>query len=977
MAEEGRTHGQNVMVWVDKKDGKEYRLSFEHAKLLYMVSFYAVSSKNEDQPETWMRELPLNVMMYEGIVAGKLDFDYAPISRLFSYVEEGGGTVVKRRFLNFSEEGMSAIEDLREQEFLLGLKLTNHDDITMTAVQVSHKGRELLAQLAPMLRLEVEEFVYHHRKYASNPHPKKDLKNVLITPDDILLVTLNGYEAPSGVSETEDVSYVTSPFLPWLLRRGDLAMSDNADRAWESGKGVNQVKGDLSESIILSQVYVMLCEWLPVGPNQLNSLMNRMGAGRRYAGGLMTSAVDREPDRQSLVTRPGLTKIRFLDFAWLDAVNVEAEIVFPEAEGVKQVEHVGIHISVDGNVCFGARVEAILDRLADDVSMDLMCRMLVDLEQDSSQILDDLLSPTQRAVLDIVYRSNPADRTKFRAIFCDKAEPVLTSSNYMDHGEYENELRQVLGSIREAHDVGSKGEVIVLGSTGALIIGHAIRKFDKLVLAYCNTASLSQFQSHLFTRTLKTVKDLQLLKDTCNLSHQDPRSVDKARQLQDALSKELGFLNQALESVVDGVRGLIIPALPSDEMGRNVHQALNIKLRVQGLDKMSSDLRKLIRGCTGTFEALGPVLKSLQVIQEASDGEAMVSATQKLVQIATATKVESASYRVMVSVLAAAFALIMGDSLISARAKALDQIVTENVNGTGGTGFDLAAATNLGSSLASNTTVDESTWPLAQWAVALDQIPIFSILLHLIIMGIGLYILSKVLANKPIPTRDCVYLLATPVFLPRLMDYLTGQKAQEGVSRDLAHRGDNISDMKREKRDLVLKTFKFTPEGGRLRWRGKAPQVSITIDSKLSTITKVALHREEVSGVAWLDNIPFFTTLKRFVLIPLMLALAPLRFLVRRYFTTTTFLKMRGDVDDELFETFMNILKRKGVFELSEVLPEIEEDDDNKIVETVIEDTSNINPPPPVVQQEEPEMDDDMASEKMEEVTKHKTPHRE
>jgi len=785
------------------------------------------------------------------------------------------------------------------------------------------------------------------------------------------LVTLSGYEAPSGVTDTEDVSYVTTPFLPWLLRRGEVAMSDNADRAWESGKGVNQVKADLSESIILSQVYVLLCEWLPVGPNQLNSLMNRMGAGRRYAGGLMTSSKDVEPDRQSLVTRPGLTKIRFLDFAWLDSVNVEAEIVFPEAEGVKQVEHVGIHISVDGSVCFGARVEAILDRLADDVSMDLTCRMLVDLEQDTSQILDDLLSPTQRFILDLVYRNNPSDRTKFRCIFCDKAEPTLTAANYQDHGEYENELRQVLGSIREAHDVGSKGEVIVLGSTGALIIGNAIRKFDKLVLAYCNTASLAQFQSNLFTRTLKTVKDLNLLKDTCNLSHQDPRSVEKARSLQDALSKEMGFLNQALDAVVDGVRGLVIPAVPSDEMGRNVHQALNIKLRVHGLEKMSNDLRKLIRGCTGTFDALGPVLKTLQVIQEASEGEDMVSATDKLVQIATATKVESASYRVLVSFVAAIFALVMGDSLVSARAKALDQIVTENVNGTGGTGFDLAAAGDLGSSLASNTTVDESSWPLALWVTSLDQIPLFSIVLHLIFLGFGLYILSKVLAHKPKPTRDCVFLLATPVFLPRMMEYLQSVKAQESVTRDAAHRGDSITDVRKEKRDNVLKTFQFTPDGGRIRWRGRAPKVSITVDAKLGNITKVSLHRVEVSGVAWLSSIPLFNTIKRFLLIPLMLALAPLRVLVRRYFSTTTFLKMRGDVDEEMFETLMTLMKKRGIFELSEILPQMEEEeeDNNKLVETVVEDSANINPPPPVPQGDEPEMDDDMASEQMEEVS--------
>jgi hypothetical protein len=65
-----------------------------------------------------------------------------------------------------------------------------------------------------------------------------------------------------------------------------------------------------------------------------------------------------------------------------------------------------------------------------------------------SQMLDDLLSPTQRAILDVVYRRNPQDRTKYKVVFCDKAEPVLKAASYMDQGEYENELKQVIGILK-------------------------------------------------------------------------------------------------------------------------------------------------------------------------------------------------------------------------------------------------------------------------------------------------------------------------------------------------------------------------------------------------------------------------------------------------------------------------------------------------------------------------------------------------
>lgn len=41
----------------------------------------------------------------------------------------------------------------------------------------------------------------------------------------------------------------------------------------------------------------------------------------------------------------------------------------------------------------------------------------------------------------------------------------------------------------------------------------------------------------------------------------------------------MGLLNSALEAVCDGVTGLVIPAIPGDEMGKILHQALGIGQR--------------------------------------------------------------------------------------------------------------------------------------------------------------------------------------------------------------------------------------------------------------------------------------------------------------------------------------------------------------------------------------------------------------
>eukprot|EP00961_Rhodomonas_salina_P239558 3236289-Rhodomonas_salina.1 len=61
-----------------------------------------------------------------------------------------------------------------------------------------------------------------------------------------------------------------------------------------------------------------------------------------------------------------------------------------------QIEHFGMHLNVDGTVLNGVKLEAVMDRTADNVSLDLLSRVLVDVQLDSSRIMDDLLTGCAR-----------------------------------------------------------------------------------------------------------------------------------------------------------------------------------------------------------------------------------------------------------------------------------------------------------------------------------------------------------------------------------------------------------------------------------------------------------------------------------------------------------------------------------------------------------------------------------------------------
>jgi len=117
--------------------------------------------------EGWIRKPALVVLIYEGIIAGVLDFDYAPASVCIEH---------RRIWMNVSQEGKSDIEFLREEELLNGLQMSSRSFQPVTCYQVSEKGimthfkarsvsktmlgTELVKRISRKEKEAVHEFVY-------------------------------------------------------------------------------------------------------------------------------------------------------------------------------------------------------------------------------------------------------------------------------------------------------------------------------------------------------------------------------------------------------------------------------------------------------------------------------------------------------------------------------------------------------------------------------------------------------------------------------------------------------------------------------------------------------------------------------------------------------------------------------------------------------------------------------------------------
>lgn len=427
---------------IAEEAGTDFAWTTEHVLMCRLISLYGRCALKPGEQETWVRSTPLAVLIYECISAGVLDFDYAPVLQDISYRGES-----KKVWLNLSQEALAAIDDLRSTGMIRAVRMYTEDYKPSTCFQVSLAGLGMMKAVPQALFDELRHVVY----VPDNQNTYKDMVQVSWNPHkDIFALKSDktGYYRYSTITEIEDVSYVCSPYVPNVLRRGVEMPTNNRARAEEAFAGMSNIKdGDLMEAITLGEVRFLLVEWVPFGENSIAHMCLNLGAVERNHEGMFTRKIDMEPSELILKVPAGLTHVRILDYDLLHHINVEAEINYPEDEGIVQVEFFGIHISTRGNVLYGLGVDSIMTNRADKISIDLLTRMAVDVVQDSSTILDDMMTAYQREQMDALYQGHAEVRRKYCAYVCKSIEPhFATYAQYLDGADHENEMAQIIGA---------------------------------------------------------------------------------------------------------------------------------------------------------------------------------------------------------------------------------------------------------------------------------------------------------------------------------------------------------------------------------------------------------------------------------------------------------------------------------------------------------------------------------------------------
>ena len=135
-------------------------LTANHAKLITLISHFGSSASSMLESESWLRSTSLLVLIYEGIQLGIFTFDFAPQSRQVNHSDRA-----RRLYMNISQEGCGAIEDLLEWGLVRSLKMISKHHDLVCAYQITDAGRDYAQKVEREHLLEVSRIAFGPKPY--------------------------------------------------------------------------------------------------------------------------------------------------------------------------------------------------------------------------------------------------------------------------------------------------------------------------------------------------------------------------------------------------------------------------------------------------------------------------------------------------------------------------------------------------------------------------------------------------------------------------------------------------------------------------------------------------------------------------------------------------------------------------------------------------------------------------------------------
>ena len=467
----------------------------------------------------------------------------------------------------------------------------------------------------------------------------------------------------STFTDVESVSYVSSPFICNSVLKGSQINADNSDRVGELEEATSNIRdADLEEVIKVGDVHLLIGEWIPIGPNGMMMLNESLGSNERVQGGFFSKDLDESPEETVWTgNADGLTQVNILDWDETSYVNYEAEVHFKGRTGaIVQVENFGVHVHESGQVCYGLRLDAVMDRIGSGISLDYMSRVLVETVRDSSTVAENLLTAKQRDMLNLTFLDDAATRQKFVVLICEQIQPKCNASEYLDHGEMENELKQVLGDVYAAHDL-SETEVLVLGQSGLMCAGSGAMRQESTLMIYSGLMARNTFMRTLFRRTFILSDDMARVRKLIQTHEVDPQAVVIVRQLLNQISQDISNLGNIVVYLQESLQTVKIDEDSLQGAGSRVAQLLQLRELHSKMDRRTRDIEQLISIARHDLSQLTSMAEDIAADEQFRVSEEVQHNTKHLTEVSRASERTTTTLELMQVVLAGSLAFGMVD----------------------------------------------------------------------------------------------------------------------------------------------------------------------------------------------------------------------------------------------------------------------------------------------------------------------------
>ncbi|MCK5309771.1 MAG: hypothetical protein KAJ33_08190 [Thermoplasmata archaeon] len=445
----------------------------------------------------------------------------------------------------------------------------------------------------------------------------------------------------------------------------------------EEKKPVTSAEEGIHKNILFfKDLRLSISEWCPFGQNAISTFNTSLDSLKGVKSSLLTGTVDNEPQTTEFNILPKFTRIMLKDFDKYNWIKFEAFVEYPEE--VEQIEIVGTHVDKSGFINYGLEMKNIEGKTS-NFSLDDTTAIMADLVEDTSIMMDALLTQFQRRILKLIY-GDTHFRPKFTVAFTSSLLPEHeTVMDYKDGEDQENEINQLVGIAYKFVDLPTN-EKAIIGTNGVIFISDNPAPYNHLLSFYSFVRSLQQFQEVFFSRVRKIwdiIKDLRA--DILHIEKEEAIGI-----LQEELSNlnsDIVLIEEVMEFMLSGWDDMQAiwqdKSAGLDSNNLALAQQLDISREVLITAEKIKDMERVSNGLVDEIKGLRDMVNTFAEKRMREMSKLMATNVQQSsdAQLSMAANVKASRYTgAAVKILSAISSGALGFKISDLLMKALDEL---------------------------------------------------------------------------------------------------------------------------------------------------------------------------------------------------------------------------------------------------------------------------------------------------------------